>query len=57
MLRCAELRPVVQIIKKLPRKGEVHAFCSVEAAIGGEIGIGAPSAMDFFLGERCCKMV
>lgn len=38
-------------------RGEVHAFCSVEAAIGGEIGISAPSEMDFFLGECSCKMV
>lgn len=29
---------------------------SVEAAVGGETGIRAPSEMDFFPAECCCKM-
>lgn len=51
MLWCAEPSLVVQIIKKSAEEEErcMH-FCSVEAAIGGEIGIGAPSSDGFLPG-------
>lgn len=51
MLWCAEPGLVVQIIKKSAEEEErcTH-FCSVEAAIGGEIGVGAPSSDGFLPG-------
>lgn len=52
LLSCARL---LELLKSCWR-GEVHAFCSVEAAVGGETGIRAPSEMDFFPAESGCKM-
>ncbi len=51
MLWCAELSLVVQIIKKLlRRRGTCIPLCR------GETGIVAPSEVDSFQGECCCKM-